>query len=369
MTSHKETFLEMLRLCQEGRAFVLATVVKTIGSTPRKPGAKLLIRSDGTTQDTLGGGCVEAEVWQEAMLAMGTGKSTVREFQLSDDLAAESGLVCGGTMEILIDAVTGKESLLPVIQKVLSALDGGGKVALATVIQTSESSILIGDKILYEANGNAVLNRAGVESRDDLVREVALHTPLIRETGLVSVGGTELFVEVFQSLDTILIVGAGHIAKALGSIAKLLGFRVVVVDDREEFANRQRFPEADEVIAAPIVPAVREFPISDGTFVVVATRGHQLDYEVLRQVVESPAAYVRMVSSRRKVVLFYQQLVAAGLSPEKVRRIHAPAGLNLGAITPEEIAFSIMAEITMEKLGGDGQPLKFTPNTLLQSEK
>jgi len=365
----EEIFLEISRLCQAEETFALATVVRTEGSTPRKPGAKLLIRPDGSILDSLGGGCVEAEVWQEAMQAMGSGRSTVREFQLSDDLAAESGLLCGGTMEILINAVTSKENFLPIIRRIVSALRGKKSVVLATLLRTSKSSIPTGAKVLIEEDGCTLPNFSGMEFLEDMAKEIALHTPLTIEPRLVSVEGTDLFIEVFQSLNTLLIIGAGHIGKALYSVAKFLGFRVVVVDDREEFANSHRFPEADEVIAAPIVEAILKYPISHSTFVVVATRGHRLDYEAMRAVLNFPAGYVGMLGSKRKVTLFYQQLADEGFALEKLRHIHAPIGLNLGAMTPEEIALSIMAEIVMEKFGGDGKPLKLIPDALAKRKR
>ncbi len=357
----KEFFQEIHQLCQAGQTCVLATIVGTKGSTPRKQGAKLLVYPDGSTRGSVGGGCVEAEVWQEAMGVMASGKPVVREFLLSDELAAESGLVCGGTMEILVEAIGGKENSLPLIKEILDALDGRKRVVLATLVRSPESPSAVGAKALMEEDGRILLGSPEILPQEDSARDVTLRALATGGPQLVSAGGAELFIEVFQSLDTLLIVGAGHIAKALSSVAKLLGFRIVVVDDRETFANRDRFPEADEVIAAPIVETVKNFPISASTYVVVATRGHQLDYEALREVVECPAAYIGVIGSKRKVNLIYRQLAADGVPPEKLRHVHIPVGLNLGAGTSEEIALSIMAEILMEKLGGDGKPLRLAP--------
>ena len=357
----KELFQEIFRLCQAGKTCVLATVVGTKGSTPRKQGAKLLVYPDGNILGSVGGGCVEAEVWQEAMEVMSSGKSVIREFLLDDELAAESGLVCGGTMEILIDAMGGKGDSLPLIEEILNALDGRKRAVLATLVRSPKSPTDVGAKVLMEEDGHILQGSPEILSQENSAKEITLRALSTGEPRLVSVGGDELFIEVFQHMDTLLVVGGGHIAKALSSMAKLLGFRVVIVDDREEFANRHRFPEADEVIAAPIVETVKEFPISPSTFVVVATRGHKLDYEALREIVEFPAAYIGMIGSRRKVNLVYRRLAAEGVPQEKLRDIHSPIGLNLGARTSEEIALSIMAEILMEKLGGDGKSLRLTP--------
>ena len=360
----KELFREIFQFCQAGKTCVLATVIETKGSTPRKQGAKLLVYPDGNILGSIGGGCVEAEVWQEAMEVMDNGKSVVREFLLNDELMVESGLTCGGAMKILIDAIGGKENSLPLIKEILNVLDGRKRAVLATLVRSPKSPTDVGTKILMEEDGHILQGSLEILSQENSAKEITLHALSTGEPQLVSVGGVELFIEVFQYMDTLLIVGAGHIAKALSSMAKLLGFRVVIVDDREEFANRHRFPEADEVIAAPIVETVKEFPISPNTFVVVATRGHKLDYVALREIVELPAAYIGMIGSKRKVNLTYGQLVAEGVPQEKLRYIHSPIGLNLGARTSEEIALSIMAEILMEKLGGDGKPLRLVPEVV-----
>ncbi|TAK29475.1 MAG: hypothetical protein EPO21_21495 [Chloroflexota bacterium] len=161
----------------------------------------------------------------------------------------------------------------------------------------------------------------------------------------------EIFVDVIQSRDTLFAIGAGHIGHALARMANVVGFEVTVVDDREDFANRDRFPDADRVISADIGETVRSFAITPATYVVIVTRGHRYDEDALAGVLGSPAAYVGMIGSRRRVKAVLQHMMEDGASAETIDRIHAPIGLDIGAETPEEIAVSILAEIIQTKYG------------------
>ena len=361
----KEIFQEIARLCQRGETFALATVVGTSGSTPRNMGAKFLVYPDGKFLGSVGGGCVEAEIWQEAKNVINTGRSVVKDFVLDDELTPEAGLVCGGTMEILIETTGDQEKFLHLAREINDALEGKrAPLALTTVVSSSNESLPIGAKVLMEDSGSILLDTSEALSQETSLIEVILGAFSTYEPKRVSVRGDELYVEVFRPLETILMVGAGHIAKALCSIAKFVGFRVVVVDDREEFANRERFPEADEVIVAPIIETLKEFPILSHTFVVIATRGHKLDYEALREVVEFPSPYIGVIGSKRKAHLTHQQLEEEKIPPEKLTNLHIPVGLSLGAKTPEEIALSIISEILMEKYRADGKSLRLIPEVV-----
>ncbi len=360
-------FTEAVRLLQREHPFVLATVVETRGSTPQKAGARLLVRGDGTIVGTLGGGCVEAEVWQEAMTILRDGGGPcLREFSLSDDLAAESGMVCGGTMAMFIDPVTAA-SRTDIIARVFKrSLVGSAAVALATVITTSQESYL-GAKLLLE--GDEVSGSLGERSWDEVVMPVARDLQATGRYRLIEVDqDTRVFVEGLSSPPTLLVVGAGHIAQALCPVAKHLGLRVAVLDDRPDFANRERFPEVDEVIVAQIPVGIGTFPTSTSTAIIIATRGHKQDYIGLKEAVLSPAGYVGMVSSRRKVVLIYLQLLEEGIPFECLQKVHAPVGLDIGARTPQEIALSILAEVVMIRSGKRGGSLKLDEGRLHRVE-
>ena len=171
-------------------------------------------------------------------------------------------------------------------------------------------------------------------------------------------GRAQLFVEVQHRPPTLLIVGAGHIALPLARLGKMCDFDVVVLDDRASFANKERFPMADQVIAAPFETAMQEFPLDEDTYIVLVTRGHQHDVSSLLQVLDRPSAYIGMIGSRRRVRAVFQLLEEEkGISRERFERVHSPVGLDIGSETPAEIAVSIMAEIVKVRRGGTGLSL------------
>ena len=167
----------------------------------------------------------------------------------------------------------------------------------------------------------------------------------------------DVFIDVIVPQATLLLIGAGHVAVPLAEMARMLGFRIVVFDDRAEYANRDRFPQADEVLVDEFGAGLRKLDITQNTWVVIATRSHESDAAALRAVIGSPAAYIGLLGSRRKVSLIFKALREAGVGEEQLARVYAPVGLDLGADTPEEIAVSIMAEMIMVRQGGTGQSL------------
>jgi xanthine dehydrogenase accessory factor len=248
-----EIYEEIVALQRSGRRGALATIVNVRGSIPSFKTAKMLVRDDGSIAGTIGGGCVEAEVWQAARDVMSTEKPRTLTFDLNQDPKYDTGLVCGGTLEIFI------EPILPA-------------------------------PLLY-------------------------------------------------------IFGAGHVSLALFKAATSAGFEVIVADDREAYANNERFPGARQILASDFDQTLAELVVSDSAFIVIATRGHRDDLRVLRWAVQTPARYIGMIGSRRKAITVFRQLVAEGLRPEFFERVHSPVGLDIGAITPEEIAAAIVAEL------------------------
>lgn len=248
-----DIYEEIVKLRQEGRRGAVATIVNVRGSIPSFETAKMLVRDDGSIAGTIGGGCVEAEVWQAAREVMESEKPRSVTFNLNQDPKYDTGLVCGGTLDIFIEPV------LP-------------------------------PALLY-------------------------------------------------------IFGAGHVSVNLYKVATNAGFDVIVSDDREAYANRERFPEAKEVIAEDFEQAMAKITPSESSYIVIVTRGHRDDMRVLRWAVQTQARYVGMIGSKRKTITIFRELVKEGLKPELFERVHAPVGLDIGAITPEEIAVAITAEL------------------------
>ncbi len=251
-------------------------------------------------------------------------------------------------------------------RELLAAIDDKRMLVLATVVGAADGApVRVGDKLLIDedqrrtgslgdADLDARVTADALEAMEARKSHVASYDPT---NGATSTAAVQVFLEVVEPTPTLIVVGAGHIAVPLAQMAKLLSFEVIVVDDREKFANRERFPDSDQVIAADFGPTLASLKITRATYIVIITRGHQYDEEALMEVAESPAAYIGMIGSRRRVQAVRDNLAGVGFDPAKVDRVRAPIGLEIGAETPEEIAVSIMAEMIAVRRGGRGLPM------------
>ena len=351
----KEVIQGAVETLRDGRPCVLATVVRTKGSTPQKAGAMLLVKDDGSGLGTLGGGCVEGDIWFAAkeMLRDGSGPE-FKDYYLNEDIAARDGLVCGGTMYFYLEPLRSLDDFLPLGDEILEAYDGGEPVSLATVVNSPNRPESLGAKLLLRADGT-VSGTLGSETLDEPALEVAQRVAAIGNTESISTeDGTEIFVEGFTTPPTLVMVGGGHVGKATADLANILGYRVYIVDDRPEFSNDERFPYAEQTIVTPYEYWSDFLSINVNTFVVVATRGHRYDDMALESALKTRARYIGLLGSRRKTLMIYRRLLEQGTTKERIREVYAPIGLNIGALTPEEIAVSIMSEVIMVRRGGDG---------------
>jgi len=257
-----DVFEEIVRLRALGQKCALATIVEVRGSIPSFETAKLLVREDGSMVGTIGGGCVEAEVWAAAREVIDTGKSRTMSFNLGQDAAYDNGLICGGQLQV--------------------------------------------------------------------------------------------FVECVNPQPSVLVFGGGHISKSLAKVLDIAGFAVSIVDNRDAFANRERFPEAREIYAEEYEEIFAKLNITSSTYIVIVTRGHRDDMRVLRWAINTPARYVAMIGSKRKTIAVIRELEKEGLPAEAFERLHAPMGLEIGAISPEEIAISVAAEMIAVRRDPEG---------------
>ncbi|GAC1439578.1 MAG: XdhC/CoxI family protein [Terriglobales bacterium] len=248
-----DIYEEIVKLRQSGRRGAVATIVNVRGSIPSFETAKMLVRDDGSIAGTIGGGCVEAEVWQAAREVMESEKPRSLTFNLNQNPKYDSGLVCGGTVEIFVE---------PILPRAM----------------------------LY-------------------------------------------------------IFGAGHVSVNLYRAATTAGFEVSVIDDRESYANRERFPDAREVIAEDFESAFKKIVPNESSYIVIVTRGHRDDMRVLAWAVQTRARYIGMIGSKRKTITIFRELTKQGIPANLFEKVHAPVGLDIGAITPEEIAVAITAEL------------------------
>jgi xanthine dehydrogenase accessory factor len=343
---------EIQQYVASGERIATATVASTQGSTPREVGAKMVVRPSGDIVGTIGGGCGEAEVWQAAMDAIKDGQRRKVRIDLTEDVTLDTEMVCGGVMSIFVDVWDEQEA------EFLAAISKGfrdsKKMALAILLSTDHDRPR--RLILPDGQTQGTL---GDEDRDVWVTAQALEalSQGVSRTVPDPREGPDIFIEVQVSPPTLIIAGGGHIAVPLAKMGVMLGFRIVVLDDRPQFANRERFPAADEVLAAPFGETLANCPLDDQTYVAIMTRGHTHDMECLLQVIDEPVAYIGMIGSRRRVRGVLDLVKEHGYSEDLLARVNTPIGLDIGAQTPEEIALSVMAEVVKARRGGTGRSL------------
>lgn len=378
----------LLRLLAEKRkrGVPLALVVITAarGSTPRKPGTAMLVGADGTAAGTVGGGALEAQVVAAARQALREGRSGCRAFSLTPREAADDGMICGGNLEVLVDCldapgsahgeiltrarrdweagrecllvysldnrddVTAREEQMPPPEREAvpkGGLTGAGN-APADKAVTIGLGLLSGDEFVI-----GTLASCGAEPPE--LAAAVKKASRRRSAVLLNMGPRRrFFLLPLTSPITVVIAGAGHIARPLSTLCRFAGFRTTIIDDRPEFAGRESFPAADRIVITPsFANCFREAATGPEDFIVIATRGHLSDAAVLAQALRTGAAYIGMIGSRKKRETVYRQLAGEGFSPEALARVHCPVGLAIGAQTPEEIAVSIVAELIAVRSG------------------
>jgi len=344
----EEIYSEIVKALEKKEKIALATLISRVGSAPRAVGAKYLIKKDGTSIGSIGGGCVEAEVWQAAQKVIGEREGRILRFELTAEQLAEGGLICGGTINVFLEPI--QEEFLNIYREAGRIRQKGGVAILATVVSV--------DGAFYKGEGSKALMKTSGEKIGflpdgfDLEKkilseaEVLLKEKRPRVFALSSKNRTaEILLEPVFCEPTVYLFGGGHVSEQVAPIAKKVHFKVVVIDDREVFANRNRFPEADEVIVSEFERCFDQLNIDDSSYIVIVTRGHLYDGFVLEQAVKSEARYIGMIGSKKKIRTLYQNLMEKGMKKEVLDRVHAPIGIDINSETPEEIAVSIVAQL------------------------
>jgi xanthine dehydrogenase accessory factor len=334
-------FKKLAVLLSEGEDVVLATILNRSGSAPRAVGSRMVVRSDGSILGTIGGGILEARVQEFAREVFETRKARVSDFTLTAEDASRMGMICGGNVRVLIHHVDAAQSAQSQLyQDIGRVLEGRRQAWLVTAIS--------------QGNGEAIVPEHGLVAQDDsytgtldrgLVRKVVAQFSG-RQPDVVWHGDDGFLVEPLGREGSVLIFGAGHVSRELAPLTRRVGFHTIVLDDRREFANRDRFPLADEVIVLDSFEgALNDLTIDAESYLVVVTRGHAHDETVLRRALSTNAGYIGMIGSRRKRNAIYESLLGEGFTNKDLERVHSPIGLNIAAETPEEIAVSIVAEL------------------------
>jgi xanthine dehydrogenase accessory factor len=315
----REVLTELTEWTKAGEEIALATVVETWGSSPRPLGSKMVVTRSGKMAGSVSNGCIEGAVFEEAQKVLKNREPKVAAFGIADDVAFEVGLACGGHIEVFV------EPLGPVHEQLIAMLQRNEQATLRTNLVTGEADLVEG----WTPPGSELAHRDG-----------------------------DLFVEPFRRPAHMIIVGAIHIAIPLHRLAKLMGYRVTVVDARAKFATKERFPQADELIVAWPDEAIAKLVIDNSSYVVILTHDPKFDLPALRSVLTKDAGYVGAIGSRKTNQNRFDALRAEGFTEEQLARVHGPIGLDLGSRGAEETALGIMAEITSVRFGGSGSAMR-----------
>lgn len=369
---------EILASLRDEDYVMLATIIATTGSTPASALSKMLVKQGGIVSvGTVGGGCMEGEVLLKAHRLYESRKAEVVTFHLNED-DLEHGLICGGSLDILIEPVAREHIPLFTELKALrdegkdcavaTFLGSGGKMMFKELLRPSTDEQDLGRRLhQLIADIRPVGSPPEGAALDDLVEEIrkARHR---NETRRIHMPEGELFIEPVMGNPELIIFGGGHISKFLSMAAAMTGFRVTIVDDRPKYAYPHRFPEATRTITADYPDSFEQLSITSSTYIVIVTRGHRYDEVVLEQALHTEAGYIGMIGSKRKVLTTYKHLLNRGIAEDKLKRVHAPIGVDIGAVTAQEIAISIVAELIHARRNA-GLPLAHMSDSMPDLEK
>src|SRR5438552_1712289 len=341
---------QLIEALEQDRELILCQVVETRGSTPQKAGAVMVVDPRGGQVGTLGGGCVENEVKQKALRQLGGTAAAVHSFLLDHDYAWADGLICGGKMVILTQPLRGPEPLA-YFRAMDQSLEASAGFTEAIVVESEPANgPALGRRFLFDGEGRLRTSWPAGPAPDRLVSRIL---PLDDRPKPRVDGGVALLPSWPRI--RLVIVGAGHVGQAVASLAAQADFDVWVVDDRRQYANAERFPNAQRILVGPIEEVLASLQVTPRTYALIVTRGHGHDQEALYHLAPTPAAYVGLIGSRRKIRLIFEGLRDLGIPAADLRRVAAPVGLEIGSQTVVEIAISIVAElIARRNLGPQG---------------
>jgi len=337
-------------LLEQGEDFVLATIVSRTGSTPRTAGTKMMIRADGRIVGTIGGGLVEAEVMKTARQVFETGGAVIRSFDLKVSKALDSmDMLCGGRLTVLIERIQADSGSRDLYRTLHDVLKTGKKALLVGVLPESDESETPLQRYLVTEDGVVPADSPQGPEELNAVKRAARGQ---RAPVMLDAVGKRFLVDPICITGTVYIFGAGHVSRHLARLTHMVDFRTVVLDDRPEFANAERFETADDIrVLKDFKTAFEKIAVDRDSYVVIVTRGHSYDKTVLEQALRTDAAYIGMIGSRRKRNAVYAALMKSGFTRADLDRVYSPIGINIGAETPEEIAVCIVAELIAVRAG------------------
>lgn len=337
-------FFEIVRLMEAGQRFVVATIIRQTGSAPRQTGTRCLVMENGDIVGTIGGGRLEFDVITKAEEVFRSGESALLQLRLAGQDVAQTEMICGGSVDVYLEPVVpGQTWATHLYAEIAAALQDQQTGVLLTRINDGISAedpsgrLFIRADGMYGGDADPWATLPGLPQRF-----LELNHPQLFDADFTQ---PVVYAEPIRPDDLLYIFGAGHVSTSLAPLAQAAGFAVRVVDDRAEFANRERFPDIDGVLVIPFEEAFDRMRITPRTYIVIVTRGHAFDLQVLRAALRTQAVYIGMIGSRKKRDLIYDTLYKEGISRERLEEVHSPIGLPIGAQTPEQIAVSIAAEL------------------------
>lgn len=320
----------ILQYLREEKKGMVATVVSKAGAAPREEGAKMFIGEDKKCFGTIGGGRLEGDIIDEALKTMDATEARLLHIRMDAKAVADEGMLCGGNVDVLLEPLQMRHK--EVYKGLADCAKKGVSAILVTKLKTSPLQ-------------KCLVDRNGVSMGDTISEDEAANLRDFWNESRVRFMDDDIVVEPILAFSNLYIFGAGHVSQFLSKVAKMVDFNVTVVDDREEFANRERFPEADNIIVKDFAEAFRYLDFSCEPYVVIVTRGHSHDAIVLEKSIEQPSRYIGMIGSKRKVRMVLDYLRDKGVDKNIIESIYAPIGIDINSETPQEIAISIVAQL------------------------
>src|SRR5215510_14584587 len=355
----EELFADIEKLAQVEKRIAMATLIATRGTSPKREGAKMWVGEEGRILGSVTiGGCIDARVIEESEKALASSQSQLLQMNLGNEDAWEVGFTCAGNVDVLVepfDLANPRNQLLNLYRAMRAAVDEGQCAVLVTSLTDTNNKLLV-----FEDGKQS--GTIGDPELDRQAREVALGLMPKRTSATVSLtsksGTVEAFFEVHGPPPTLIVFGAGHIAMPLVKLAHTMGLKTIVVDGRPRFATRERFPDADELLIGIPSEIAQGLSYTSSTFVVLAAHDYKYDIPVLKIVLNTEAAYIGMLGSKRRGEAILKFLEESGVDRDALDRVRVPTGLDIGAVTASEIALSILAEALAAKTNRQGTPLR-----------
>ena len=321
--------------------FVLMRVVKETGSTPRATGAAMILLRSSEIIGTIGGGLLEASAIKAAADVFDLKKSKTFRFDMTSKQIDEVSMICGGQMEIFIEYISPTEENIKIFKSLSEENSINGKCFLLTRIDETNKEESM--HILFDSR----INLTGIRNEGlELLDEITDNLQLLKVSSLININGSRYWVDLIRNDSRIFLFGGGHVSKEVALLGSHLEFHIVVLDDRPEFVNEERFPKpVHTVLIDSFSDCVSGLDVDENSYIVIMTRGHKYDHDVLRQALTTSAGYIGMIASKKKKNTIYNNLIEAGVAIEELEKVYCPIGLDIDSETPEEIAVSIMGEL------------------------